>query len=155
MHTHYTLTHIKKIHKKLKKHMGWFVGSNRRRGLSWQEQVLESASIPPAPLMVFFGLVILLIFLANYGDYKLQMERTKLGAKLFVVLLPLLLMLLLCLLMVTWRFLTRCSSTSSVARSMSSSNEGGSPLVMLFWVVLLLVMVYYQSYFQASWLRLF
>ncbi|KAG9148017.1 hypothetical protein Leryth_003605 [Lithospermum erythrorhizon] len=135
--------------------MGWFVRSDGRRGLSWKDQVFESASAPPAPLIVFFGLVILLMILASYADYKEQMQRTKLSAKLFVFLLPLLLMLMLYLMMVFRTLFTRFSSASSVVRSMSWSNEGGSPLFMLFWVVLLLVMVHYQSSFQASWLRLF
>ena len=129
----------------------WFVTEGR--GTSWRDQTLASVSLPPAPLMVIFGLVAALMCMASYWDYKAQMERTMTGFKLFLFLLPLLLILMVHLMMLSRRWFyirgLRPVSDQSTSQQGSSSPPWGLVLV----VLLLLVLVYYHSSFQSSWFR--
>ncbi|KAK3007665.1 hypothetical protein RJ639_014307 [Escallonia herrerae] len=53
--------------------MAWFM--RERRGISWTDQTLASISAPPLPLLVFFGLVMILLSIPIVLDLKAQMER--------------------------------------------------------------------------------
>uniref|UniRef100_K4BVM5 Uncharacterized protein n=1 Tax=Solanum lycopersicum TaxID=4081 RepID=K4BVM5_SOLLC len=55
--------------------MGWFIGE--RRGVSWRDQTLESISAPPLALIVLFGLVIFLMSMSTYSEYKATVEKSK------------------------------------------------------------------------------
>uniref|UniRef100_M1ALZ3 Uncharacterized protein n=1 Tax=Solanum tuberosum TaxID=4113 RepID=M1ALZ3_SOLTU len=55
--------------------MGWFIGE--RRGVSWRDQTLESLSAPPLALIVLFGLVIFLMSMSTYSEYKATVEKSK------------------------------------------------------------------------------
>ncbi|KAL3505397.1 hypothetical protein ACH5RR_035238 [Cinchona calisaya] len=121
-----------------------------RRGISWRDQTLASISAPPMPLMVVFGVVILLMYLASYSDYKAQVERRMTGLKLLLFLLPVLLILMVHLMMVSnrWFYVGGVRPVSE-----SINQEGSSPCGLILVVLLLLVLVYYQSSFQSSWFR--
>lgn len=75
-----------------------------RREISWMDQTLASISLPPMPLMVIFGLVVLLMYLGSYWDYKAQVERSVIGFKLFLFLLPVLVILIVHLMLVSNRW---------------------------------------------------
>lgn len=124
-----------------------------RRGISWRDQTLASSSPPPFPLMVFFGLVILLMYFATYSHYRAQAERSMLGFKLLLFLLPLLLILFVHLVMLNrWIYI---GSTRINYDSSSSQDDGGSssPWGLALFVMVVLVLVYYHSSAQHTWFR--
>ncbi|KAJ4723312.1 Transmembrane protein [Melia azedarach] len=75
--------------------MGLFF--RERRGPAWKhgwtEQTLASVSAPPLPLLAIFGIIILLLTLSSYINYRLQMQQSMMQLKLFLLILPLLLIL--------------------------------------------------------------
>ncbi|XP_022865878.1 uncharacterized protein LOC111385688 [Olea europaea var. sylvestris] len=130
--------------------MGWFV--RERRGIGWRDQTLDSISPPPLPLLVFFGLLIMLMFLASYSHYKAELEKSKMNLKLLFFLLPLLVILMLNFMVDNrWRFYTGISSPAYE----TVRDEGSAPWGLLLMLVFLLIMVQYQSSFQLSWFRAF
>lgn len=131
--------------------MGWFV--RERRSVSWKEQTLESVAAPPLPLLVFFGLFIMLLSFATYSEFMEKMERRRMGLKFGLLLLPVLGVVVVNLIMLHrrwWRYAYGVSAP--VYRA--AAGDGSQPWGLLFVVGLLLVMVYYQSSFQ-SWFRAF
>ncbi|KAK4429379.1 hypothetical protein Salat_1238300 [Sesamum alatum] len=130
--------------------MGWFV--RERRGASWKDQTLDSLSAPPLPLMVFFGLFIMLMSLATYSEFKERVERSKMGFRFGLLLLPLVGVLVVNIMMIHrrwWRY------AFGVRRSVyeAVANDGSSVVGLVVVLVLLLVLVYYQSSFQSAWFR--
>lgn len=130
--------------------MGWFV--RERRGVSWKDQTLDSISAPPLPLVVFFGLFIMLMYFATYLEFKAKVERSKMGFRFGLLLLPLVGILVVNLMMLHrrwWRY------TIGVQRPVyhAVADEGSWPWGLLLVLVLLLVMVHYQSSFQSAWFR--
>ncbi|KAL2499359.1 hypothetical protein Adt_24909 [Abeliophyllum distichum] len=130
--------------------MGWLVRD--RRGISWRDQTLDSISPPPLHLLVFFGLLIMLMFLASYSDYKAQVEKSKMDLKLLLFLLPFLVILMLNFMVDNrwWHYAGISTPAYETVRQ-----EGTVPWGLLLLVVFLLVMVQYQSSFKSSWFRSF
>lgn len=140
--------------------MSWLLRG--RRGVSWREQTLESAvsSPPPMPLMVFFGVVMFLIYLANYSEYKAQTQRTMIGFKLLLFLLPVLLILFMHLTVVFNRWFYYLGGRSTASSRMAynynnygSGGEGSSPWGLAMVVLMLLLLVYYHSSVHYTWFR--
>ncbi|XP_011083589.1 uncharacterized protein LOC105166067 [Sesamum indicum] len=130
--------------------MGWLV--RERRGASWKDQTLDSLSAPPLPLLVFFGLFIMLMSLATYSEFKERVERSKMGFRLGLLLLPLVGVLVVNIMIIHrrwWRY------AFGVRRSVyeAVANDGSSVVGLVVVLALLLVMVYYQSSFQSAWFR--
>lgn len=132
--------------------MGWFIGE--RRGVGWRDQTLESIAAPPLALIVLFGLVIFLMSMSIYSEYKETVEKSKASMKLLSILLPFLLILLVYILIDSNRWFYPYGVTRPVAYHLASQ-EGGSPWGIALLLVLLLVMVHYQKSFQSNWFRIF
>ncbi|KAL2522251.1 hypothetical protein Fot_26263 [Forsythia ovata] len=130
--------------------MGWLVRD--RRGIGWRDQTLDSISPPPLPLLVFFGLLIMLMFLASYSNYKAQVEKSKMDLKLLLFLFPFLVILMLNFMVDNrwWYYAGIPTPAYETVRQ-----EGTTPWGLLLLVVFLLVMVQYQSSFKSSWFRSF
>lgn len=122
-----------------------------RRGISWKDRTLASVTAPPIPLMVIFGLVVLLMCLATYSDYKAQAERTVIGFKLLLFLSPVLIILMVHLMIVSNRWFYYVRGSRPVSESINQ--EGSSPWGLVLVVLLLLVLVYYHSSIQSTWFR--
>ncbi|OIT34777.1 hypothetical protein A4A49_21492 [Nicotiana attenuata] len=131
--------------------MGWFIGE--RRGVSWRDQTLESISAPPLPLIVLFGLVIFLISMNTYSEYKATIERSKASLKLLSILLPFLVIFLVYILLNSNRWFYPVGFSRPVIYHLSNQ-EGSSPWGLALLLVLLLVMVHYQDSFQSTWFRI-
>ncbi|KAK9068301.1 hypothetical protein SSX86_012412 [Deinandra increscens subsp. villosa] len=119
--------------------MGWLTREGRSE-LSWVDQTLGSASVPPIQLLAFSGLVIFLMSMStSTNDSENSKEREKL--KLLLYLLPLALLLLT---YVTVR--NRLSNAVQAAGLPveSGKQDGSSPWRVAFVVVLVLVMVKYH-----------
>ncbi|CAI9116937.1 OLC1v1018233C1 [Oldenlandia corymbosa var. corymbosa] len=121
----------------------------RRPGISWRDQTLASLSAPPLPLMVIFGVVVLLLYLATSSDYKSQVEKSLAGFKVLLFLLPLVLILVVHVMMVSERWLNNLRYSRLFGAP--EGGGGGSPVLLLLVVVGLLVLVYYHSLIKSSW----
>lgn len=77
--------------------MGWLM--KERRGPAWKhgwtDRTISSAvsSPPPLPVALVFGIVVFLLYVSFSMNYDKQMEKTAVGMKLFMVLVPVLLVL--------------------------------------------------------------
>ncbi|KAL1542912.1 hypothetical protein AAHA92_19943 [Salvia divinorum] len=129
--------------------MGWFV--RERTSVSWKDRTLDSVAAPPLPLVVFLGLFIMLLSFATYSDYKQKIERSKMGLRLGLFLVPVVGAVVVANLMMLrrswWRYALGGSPPMAAV-------EGSPPWGLLAVVGLLLVMVHYQSSFR-SWFRSF
>lgn len=126
--------------------MGWFV--RERRGVSWKDQTLDSVAAPPLPLVVFLGLFVMLLYFATYSEYKEKIERSKMGFKLGLFLLPVVGITVVYLIMLHRRW-WRYTFGGSTPMYQAVAVEGSSPWGLLLVVGLLLVMVHYQSSFRS------
>ncbi|KAI3460401.1 hypothetical protein Pfo_017064 [Paulownia fortunei] len=132
--------------------MGWFV--RERRGMSWKDQTLDSISAPPLPLMVFFGLLIMLVYFATYSELKERVERRKTGFRFGLLLLPMVVILVVNMMMLRRRMLRyNFGVPRPVYDAVAEERSSASSLLLV--LLLLLVMVHYQSSFQSTWFRLF
>ncbi|KAG5613477.1 hypothetical protein H5410_024758 [Solanum commersonii] len=132
--------------------MGWFIGE--RRGVSWRDQTLESLSAPPLALIVLFGLVIFLMSMSTYSEYKATVEKSKASMKLMSFLLPFLIILLVYIMIDSNRWFYPYGGVTRPVVYHLASQEGGSPWGIALLLVLLLVMVHYQDSFQSTWFRI-
>ncbi|KAG6435339.1 hypothetical protein SASPL_100210 [Salvia splendens] len=132
--------------------MGWFV--RERRSVSWKDRTLDSVAAPPLPLVVFLGLFIMLLCFATYSDCKERIERSKMGMRLGLFLVPVVGTVVVANLMMLRRSWWRYALAGSPPMHRAAAVEGSSPWGLLAVVGLLLVMVHYQSSFQ-SWFRSF
>ncbi|XP_059281522.1 uncharacterized protein LOC132035266 [Lycium ferocissimum] len=124
--------------------MGWLI--RERRGLSWRDQTIESASTPPIPLIAFFGLVILLMYLASYSESKAHEQRSKNSMRLLLFLLPMLVVLMVYAMLVNNRWFS--PDPTGGPRPVlyeSMRQEGSPPWGPALLVVLLLLIVHYQN----------
>ncbi|KAL5557884.1 hypothetical protein UlMin_034095 [Ulmus minor] len=130
--------------------MGWLI--RERRGSAWKagwtEQTLASISAPPLPLMAIFGIVMTLLFISSYINYKMQMQKTMIGFKMFLLFLPLLLVFVALMMTKYGRFVAVTPVTKNYP---ANQDEGGSPWGVAVMVGLLLVLVSYQSHFHSKW----
>lgn len=125
--------------------MGWFIRDGRS-GLSWADQTLGSISAPPMQLLAFLGLVILLMSMSTYTEFKVYIEREKMALKLFFYLLP------VALFLVTYVTMRHRLPYMVHAASMSTGKQDGcSPWGVAFLVILVLVLVKYHSVVQSGW----
>ncbi|GJZ25849.1 hypothetical protein Tco_0570102 [Tanacetum coccineum] len=104
-------------------------------------------SAPPMHLVALLGLVILLLSMSSYTEFKVHIEREKMGLKLLLFLLPLALFVVT---YVTMRhrlpYMVRAASTPSS----SGKQDGTSPWGVAFLVILVLVLVKYHSSVQSG-----
>lgn len=134
--------------------MEWFYP--KRRGPEWKQgwtgQTLTSISAPPLHLLTIFAIVILLLWLSQYTEYKSQMQHTAINFQIVLMLLPIILIFLV----------ASCSSISSSGwfnfrlrrpqqESVHRASGGGSPWGVAILVVLVLVLLSYQSSFHSKW----
>ena len=129
--------------------MEWFYP--RRRGPQWKQgwtgQTLSSVSAPPLPLLTIFGIVIVLLWLSQYTDYKAQLHHTAINFQLFLLILPILLIFFMISFSSSERFAfgPRRLEHETVHRS------GGSPWGIAMLVGVLFVLLSYQSSFHSKW----
>nr|XP_016481381.1 PREDICTED: uncharacterized protein LOC107802404 [Nicotiana tabacum] len=132
--------------------MGWF--TSERRGISWRDQTVESASAPPFPLILFFGLVILLMYFAGYSDYKAQEQRLENSMRLLLFLLPMLVVLMVYAMVVNNRwFSPEAAGGGGGPRPVlyeAMRQEGSPPWGPALLVVLLLLMFCRRSILPVS-----
>ncbi|KAL6184544.1 PREDICTED: uncharacterized protein LOC101308118 [Fragaria vesca subsp. vesca] len=133
--------------------MEWFYP--KRRGPEWKQgwtgQTLSSISAPPLHLLTIFAIVILLLWLSQYTEYKSQMQHTAANFQILLMLLPIVLIFLV----------ISCSSVSSAGwfnfqrrhpqHELVNQASGGSPWGVAILVVLVLVLLSYQSSFHSKW----
>ncbi|KAJ0971006.1 hypothetical protein J5N97_018965 [Dioscorea zingiberensis] len=134
--------------------MDWFIRD--RRGPQWKQgwrgQALASMSLPPAPLLAIFTIVVLFLSLSWYTNYKEQVRRTELSLRFFLMLFVLLFVIVLARFMfVDGRFIFRPSVPVPVQET--GHRAGGSPWRVAALVVVLLLLVSYQSSFHSQWFR--
>ncbi|KAJ9132741.1 hypothetical protein P3X46_033578 [Hevea brasiliensis] len=133
--------------------MEWF--HPRRRGPEWKHgwagQTLASISTPPSPLLTIFGIVILLLWLSQYTDYKSQLRHTAINFQLFLFLLPILLIFLVASYSTNWMLYSRLQQPQHDSVSPAAAAGGSSPWGIAIFVVLLLVLLSYQSTFHSKW----
>ncbi|CAN6554663.1 unnamed protein product [Malus baccata var. baccata] len=135
--------------------MEWFYPKRRRPQLKqgWTGQTLTSISAPPPHLLTIFAIVIALLWLSQYTDYKSQMQHTALNFQIFLISLPILLVFLVAsyssISSSGWfNFRVRRREHESVHRVGGGSSSPWGVAVLL---VLLLVLVSYQSSFHSKW----
>ncbi|KAK9927184.1 hypothetical protein M0R45_024382 [Rubus argutus] len=137
--------------------MEWFYP--KRRGPDWKQgwtgQTLASISAPPLHLLTIFAIVILLLWLSQYTEYKSQMQRTAINFQIVLMLLPIILIFLVasCSSISSrgwFNFRLRRPQQDSVHREPRASG-GGSPWGVAIIVVLVLVLLSYQSSFHSKW----
>ncbi|XP_039122349.1 uncharacterized protein LOC120258934 [Dioscorea cayenensis subsp. rotundata] len=132
--------------------MDWFLrdprGPQWKQG--WRGQVLASISLPPAPLLAVFAIVVLFLSLSWYTNYKEQVHRSELGLRFFFILFLFLVVLVLAgYMLVDRRFKFRRFGPEQEGRDMAGSSPWGVAAL----VVVLLLMVSYQSSFHSQWFR--
>lgn len=76
--------------------MGWLI--KEKRGPAWKhgwvENTITSVSLPPLPVVTILFIVVLLLCLSLSISYNKKMEKTAIGMKLFLFILPVLLIFL-------------------------------------------------------------
>ncbi|KZV39720.1 hypothetical protein F511_14187 [Dorcoceras hygrometricum] len=123
-----------------------------RNPASWKEQTLDSLAAPPLPLAAFFTLFIMMMYFTNYSDYKETVERSKMGLRLYIFLLPILAILAAYVVTLRhrlWRDLTR-----PVPEAAAVGDDWSLPWGVVVLLVLVLVLVHYQPPFQSGWFRI-
>lgn len=104
-------------------------------------------SAPPMHLLALLGLVILLMSMSSYTEFKVHIEREKMGLKLLFYLLPLALFVTTYVLMRhRLPYVVRAASMESTGKQ-----DGSSPWGVAFLVILVLVLVKYHSSVQSGW----
>ncbi|KAH7523507.1 hypothetical protein FEM48_Zijuj06G0018800 [Ziziphus jujuba var. spinosa] len=127
--------------------MGWLFREIRGEKQGWTERTLASISAPPLPLLAIVGIVVVLLSISSYTSFKMQMQRSIIGFKLFLFFLPLVLIFVAHSITRYGRFVVISPRTKEV----SSSQSGGSPWAVAMLVVVLLLMIFYQPYFHSKW----
>ncbi|GJU75543.1 probable galactinol--sucrose galactosyltransferase 2 [Tanacetum coccineum] len=123
------------------------IASRTPSGLSWRDQTLNSMSAPPMQLVALLGLVILLLSMSSYTEFKVQIEREKMGLKLLLYLFPLALFVVT---YVTMRHRLPYMVQAASTPSSSGKQDGTSPWGVAFLVILVLVLVKYHSSVQSG-----
>lgn len=133
--------------------MGWFLKA--KKDYSWRGQTLDSLAVPPRPLMVFFGVLLLLLYLATHSDYKDRVEKRRSRSRFSLLFLPLLVVVAVNLFMLRHRMLRYKFGDPRPLYHAAVTEEASSASGLLLVLLLLLVLVHYHSSFQSSWFRLF
>ncbi|KAK8944484.1 hypothetical protein KSP39_PZI007899 [Platanthera zijinensis] len=133
--------------------MAWFFGDRSGRQYwkqGWRVRALDSLSLPPAPLVAVFTIVLLFLSLSSRAGYKARVERAEVGLRLLLLLVPLLLVFAVKWLVVDGRVvLPRVRWTEQDERH----GGVGSPWGVAAAVVLLLFMVSFHSSVESQWFR--
>jgi len=130
--------------------MDWFYP--KRRGPEWKQgwtgQTLASISAPPLPLLAIFAIVIFLLSISQYTNYKAQLQYSMINFQLFLLLLPILLIFLVLSGLTSGRFTLWPLRPD---RDTAARRTGGSPWGVAILLVVLLLLVSYQSSFHSKW----
>ncbi|KAG8364393.1 hypothetical protein BUALT_Bualt19G0124200 [Buddleja alternifolia] len=140
--------------------MDWIY--TKRRGpewkQGWRDQTFSSISAPPLPLLAVFAIVIFLLSLSQYSNYKEQMHYTMISFKLLLLLVPVLLILFIRSGPLTgegwWFNLWPSTQRGRQTRREWGPGMSGFPWGVAVLVVVLLVLVSYQSSFHSMWFPL-
>ncbi|EXC00988.1 hypothetical protein L484_016054 [Morus notabilis] len=130
--------------------MGWLIREDRSGSswkLGWTERTLASLTAPPLPLLAIVGIVVVLLSVSSYANYKSQMQKTVIGFRLFLLLLPLVLIFVA-------HSVTKYGTVLVVrprTKHEAVSEGGGTPWGVVVLLVVLAVLISYQSYFQSKW----
>ncbi|KAF6136350.1 hypothetical protein GIB67_000084 [Kingdonia uniflora] len=113
-----------------------------RRGPEWRQGwTSQTLSFPPAPFLAIFAIIILFLSMSNHAYYKVQMEKTQLALKLFLLMVPVLLIF-----MVRYMYANGLLSIRLPQPIQDSINRSdASPWGVALLLVLLLIMVSYKS----------
>ena len=122
-----------------------------RRGPAWKHgwtvSTLSSISAPPLPLVLIIGIVIFLLSISSYLNYKSTMQNVMINFNMILLVLPLLLI-----------FITHSVSRYGQivipalhVKQQFLGQAGRSPWGVAALVVLLLVLVSYQPTFKSMW----
>ncbi|EYU38808.1 hypothetical protein ABFS82_03G069900 [Erythranthe guttata] len=120
----------------------------------WKDETLGSISAaPPLPLVVFFGIFMMLMFLAAYSEFKEKVERSRMEFRFALMLLPVAAILVVNMMLLRRRLWSYIVGARRPVYG-AAADEGSSPWGLMLVLALLLVMVYYQKSFQSAWFRL-
>ncbi|KAL6212799.1 hypothetical protein ACLB2K_018015 [Fragaria x ananassa] len=112
----------------------------------WRDQTLASMSAPPSPLLALVGIVVLLLYLSSYSNYKAQIHQTQASFNLFLLFLPMILIFLAYYMTKYGRFMSPAMKETVV-----NDQSEASPWGVSLFLGLMLVLVSYHSYFQSKW----
>ncbi|KAF4383069.1 hypothetical protein F8388_009100 [Cannabis sativa] len=132
--------------------MGWFLrdGSSSSWKVGWTERTVASLSFPPLPLMAVVGIVVVLLSISSYANYRSHMHQTVIGFKIFLLFLPLLLIFLA-------KFVTKYGSVLVIRTprtkrgNNNNNNNNNSPWGVAMVLVVVMVLISYKSYFHSKW----
>lgn len=127
-----------------------------RRGPAWKQgwtkNTLSSISAPPFQLVAIVGIVMFLLLVPSFINFKSTMQTATINFNLFLLVLPLMLILIA-------QFISRYGARLVVPVPPSifrrgraqTGGGGGSPWGVATLVVLLLVLAFYRSNFRSMW----
>lgn len=119
----------------------------------WTKNTLSSISAPPLQLVSVVGIVMFLLFVPSYINFKSTVQTTTMSFHMFILILPLLLIF-------TAYFLSKCGPrlvlpVGLFGRRLEQSNVqaggGSSPWGVAVLVLLLLVLASKLSNFRSMW----
>ncbi|KAK3001088.1 hypothetical protein RJ639_021461 [Escallonia herrerae] len=129
--------------------MDWFYP--KRRGPEWKQgwtsQTLHSISTPPLPLLAILAIVVFLLSISQYTNYKSQLNNTMISFQVFLLLVPVLLIFFIRSGVASGRF----NFWLPRPRQEVGYRTGASPWGVAVLVVVLLVLVSYQSSVHSKW----
>ncbi|XP_050215014.1 uncharacterized protein LOC126666095 [Mercurialis annua] len=129
--------------------MGWLW--RERRGPAWKqgwaEHTITSISPPPFPLLAIFVIIIVLLSLSSYFNYKSQMQQGVINFKLIMLFLPVLLIFIAKLVSKGDRFFFYTTKAEYGTLRRNWDLPWGVGIL----VVILLVMLSYQSSLRSVW----
>lgn len=121
--------------------------STERRGPRWKQGWRSSLALPPAPLVAVFAIVVFLMTISGYVDYKARARQAAGGARVALLLLPAALVVVVRFMLAEGRFALRLPR----AERRTFYRAGGSPWGVAAAVAVVLLMVAYQSSFHSHW----
>lgn len=124
----------------------------RRRGPEWKHgwrgQTMSSISAPPRPLLTIFSIVMLLLWLSQYTDYKSHLSQTSTNFQFFFILLPILFIIFFVVsFSSSWRFVFWQQQRME---GQPGRRTGGFPWGIAILLVVILVLLSHQSSFQSN-----
>ncbi|KQK11996.1 uncharacterized protein LOC100843403 [Brachypodium distachyon] len=138
----------------------WVAQSGGRGRSSWKHgwaaRALATASLPPARLLAFFGIVVFFLAVSSYVDYRAIERRAEIGARVFAAPLALTAAFLVVAALGSCRRSRHGGWTlrrRAVVAPAASSDQAGSPWAVAAAVAVLLVMVSFQPAVHSLWFR--
>lgn len=124
----------------------------KRRGPEWKRglttgETMTSFSLPPAPLLAMFAIVVFFLLISQGSRYKEQFEYASMMFQLLLYLTPVFLIFLVRSSFTSWRF----DFWIPQGRRDSFRLLRGFPWGVAIVMVALLVLLSYQSSFQSKW----